>query len=330
MKIKRILSGFIAAAIIFGLFSVIPVTATVQVYPTPEGYSDHDYQKLIAFFTQNENNMKIIDKLGWDLAKPETWGKESFNIITWNNDLIKQIISIELPNLILSGTLDISDCVSLEYLLCYDNILTNINASGCKSLKTIDCANNKLISINVFSCDSLSWFGCSNNNLTILDVSNNQMLRTLNCPNNNLISLIGFGCYRLLRLSCSNNKLTSISSFEDLGSLIIADVSNNNLDLNSEAVKTSINKIQATIDKNNGKFYYELQKSGEPPAPPPLLKGDVNGDGKVDTADALDVLRHVVGIEHIGDYYFHAADLDGDGNITTADALAILKIIVGL
>lgn len=53
------------------------------------------------------------------------------------------------------------------------------------------------------------------------------------------------------------------------------------------------------------------------------IRGDVNGDGQVDTADALAVMRHCLGIatlEEIG-----AGDVNGDGQISMADALLIMR-----
>ena len=59
--------------------------------------------------------------------------------------------------------------------------------------------------------------------------------------------------------------------------------------------------------------------------------GDVDGNGKVTVQDALQVLKHVVGLEQIqGELNEALADLDGDGDITVLDALEILKTVVGL
>ena len=59
------------------------------------------------------------------------------------------------------------------------------------------------------------------------------------------------------------------------------------------------------------------------------LLGDVNGDGKVTTADARMILLYIVGKAEAGAFNELVADVNGDGNITTADARVILLIIVG-
>ena len=58
--------------------------------------------------------------------------------------------------------------------------------------------------------------------------------------------------------------------------------------------------------------------------------GDVNGDGTIDSADSLFILRASVGLENITDEQIKLADADGDGKITSADSLAVLRASVGL
>ncbi|MBR6408519.1 MAG: InlB B-repeat-containing protein [Clostridia bacterium] len=63
---------------------------------------------------------------------------------------------------------------------------------------------------------------------------------------------------------------------------------------------------------------------------PSVLYGDLNSDGKVNTADALACLKAAVGIIKLDVNQTKAADVDGDGKVTTADALLILKYSVGI
>jgi hypothetical protein len=63
------------------------------------------------------------------------------------------------------------------------------------------------------------------------------------------------------------------------------------------------------------------------------VSGDIYGEGFVTTANALEILRFVVGLEN--DIWgrtsaMAAADVNGDGVIDAADALEILRIVVGL
>ena len=58
--------------------------------------------------------------------------------------------------------------------------------------------------------------------------------------------------------------------------------------------------------------------------------GDLDGDGKITSADSLLILRQSVSLEHFTDFQQKLADVDGDGKITSADALEVLRYSVSL
>ncbi|MBP3256316.1 MAG: SH3 domain-containing protein [Clostridia bacterium] len=57
--------------------------------------------------------------------------------------------------------------------------------------------------------------------------------------------------------------------------------------------------------------------------------GDANGDGKINSLDALSALKNSAGIENISGVYLKALDVNGDGKVNSLDALDILKASVG-
>lgn len=59
-------------------------------------------------------------------------------------------------------------------------------------------------------------------------------------------------------------------------------------------------------------------------------KGDVNGDGSVNSADALEVLRAEVGIYTLEGEGSTCLDVNGDGKADSGDALSILRFEVGV
>jgi hypothetical protein len=259
-------------------------------FPTPDGYSNNDYQKLVAFFTQNENNTTIIaDDLKWDLSAPETWNR-SYIQVEWNKETPKSVTKIRIDREDeddkLTGKLDVSDFLSLEYLNLEYNRLTEINVSNTPSLKGL----------------SIDY-----NNITELDLS---------------------GCPMLEGLGCFETQLTSLSMLENKENLKIVDIRGNNIDLNDSVVQESITKIQAAIDKNGGLFAYTPQRAPTYSCPacgnsgvhcaacckaescqicnpskpaeskPDFKVGYVLSNSKIQIGDAIEVFKYLAGMKN--------------------------------
>ncbi len=62
---------------------------------------------------------------------------------------------------------------------------------------------------------------------------------------------------------------------------------------------------------------------------PEYKLGDIDGDGKISAADALEALKSVVGKVTLTDTQKLAGDVDKDGDVDATDALEILKEVVG-
>jgi len=75
--------------------------------------------------------------------------------------------------------------------------------------------------------------------------------------------------------------------------------------------------------------YTEKQPDPDPKKPIGIL-GDVDGDGKISSADSLTVLRASVELEHFTEKQTKLGDIDADGNISSGDALYILRGSVGI
>jgi len=63
--------------------------------------------------------------------------------------------------------------------------------------------------------------------------------------------------------------------------------------------------------------------------PPCSQYGDANGDGYVSEADVSKVLRYVAALEKPNSTQFRNADVDGNGKLTSADALLIRRYVSG-
>jgi hypothetical protein len=63
--------------------------------------------------------------------------------------------------------------------------------------------------------------------------------------------------------------------------------------------------------------------------PTPKL-GDINGNGKVEVADVVQILRATLGLQTLTSDQMIRADCNGDGRVNVGDAVAALRIAVGL
>ena len=218
---KRILAAVIAAVFaVLNVASALPVFAlneSTMRYPTPEGYNDHDYQKLVAFLEQTDdegvkNGEKCSDN--YDPNDPTTWGTywngQRFKWIESDGELRIQEIYVYVDYKNLCGALDVSGCTALEYLDCRYNNLTTLDVRGCTALEDLYCAYNNLTTLDVRGCTALTSLDCYSNNLTTLDVSGCTALTSLECEYNNLTELDVSNNTALMALWCSGNNLTTL------------------------------------------------------------------------------------------------------------------------
>lgn len=109
------------------------MTPLTTRYATPHGYNDHDYQKMVAFFEQtDENGVRNGEKLSedYDPTDPETWreydGDHCRGDITWTTvageyclcDIFFGGIGNDALPLELVGFLDVSGCTALTDVRC--------------------------------------------------------------------------------------------------------------------------------------------------------------------------------------------------------------------
>ena len=67
------------------------------------------------------------------------------------------------------------------------------------------------------------------------------------------------------------------------------------------------------------------------PSAEQLFLGDLNGDRRIDAADAVLILRHSAGIINLNESLIELADVDGDTDgVGPDDAILVLKRIVHL
>ena len=280
---KRKLKVIAAILLVLIMFiSAMPIHLAAEAmtppttrYATPDGYNDHDYQKMVAFFEQtDENGVRNGEKLSenYDPTDPGTWWEADGSEIgvEWTvDDDEYRICEIRIgsSSLGMMGNLDVSGCTGLDRLDCSENQLTEINVSGCTALTDIDCSNNKLTELNVSTNTELYTLRCYGNQLTELDVSENTWLYELYCFGNELVRIDISGCTDLDGLDCSENQLTELdlSGNTSLRWLYCSGNRITELDLTAnselEALRCSENQLTA-LDVSANTALTELHCSG--------------------------------------------------------------------
>ena len=183
-RMKMGIAVLITAALLLVCMTPLAVFADNTRYPTPGGYNDNDYQKLVTFLElEDESGVRNGEKISenYDPQDPTTWEGT-----TWENGNIFQIDFYD-RNLI--GKLDVSNCTELVHLYCGYNQLTELDVSNNTALVYLNCGYNQLTELDISNNTALEHLVCDNNQLTELDISNNTAMWILSCRNNQLTSL---------------------------------------------------------------------------------------------------------------------------------------------
>ena len=156
----------------------------------PDGYNQQDWDKVEAAKAING----LTDaQVGW-----------------WKSEGEYRLNGIYATSGGLSGSLDMSGCTALKYLVCDSNQLTSLNVSNCTALEWLRCGYNQLMTLDISANTALTDLRCNSNQLTSLDVSKNTALTYLSCNSNQLTSLGVSKNTDLTYLFCGGNPLTTL------------------------------------------------------------------------------------------------------------------------
>ena len=114
----------------------------------------------------------------------------------------------------------------------------------------------------------------------------------------------------------------NVQSLDDKPAVVAARAAYDGL---TDTQKDLVTNLQKLVDAEAK--IAELEKPIDPPVT--VIYGDVDGNGKVEAVDALEVLKSVVGKVTLTDEQLKVADTDGNGKADATDALNILKKVVG-
>ena len=212
---------------------------------------------------------------------------------------------------------------------CYISDLTGIQYFT--NLEELNCSYNQIESLNLQQNTKLKILNCSNNLLTRL-VQGNEGLEEVDCSNNKINELMLYAL-TLKSVDCYNNELTSytgifLADLPDLSSLpeeqrgelyFRCDFGDVN-EINTQLVQFAKQRGW-TVYATTGNHWYKYEGTH--------IKGDANGDGVVDIADAIAVVNYILNDGTVtGNFYFNAADMNNDYLITIADVVAIVGMCI--
>ena len=98
--------------------------------------------------------------------------------------------------------------------------------------------------------------------------------------------------------------------------------------INGGALKADLEYSE--ISHNDPTIFYIYVEPFEMIDPSLVTIGDLNGDGKVNTADAVVILKASAGMITLDETQLLAGDTNHDGKVNTADAVLILKYAAGM
>ena len=337
------------------------MTPPTTRYATPDGYNDHDYQKMVAFFEQtDENGVRNGEKLSenYDPTDPGTWQKYDGGYCRGNIEWTTVAGEYRLYEIFFGGSsnyahplelvgfldvsgctaltevrcwssgdiqltgLDVSGCTSLVELYCLENKLTELDVSGCAALEILDCYGNELTELDVSGCAALEELDCYGNELTELDVSECAALEELDCDYNHMTELDVSANTELESLSCSENHLTEL------------DLSNNpRIDIDTISAEGSgFIGVSTEWDENYGIYYCCIEAAS---VPGNSFCGWYAVDG---TLLSTNIEINSNDFDGVNDFIakFTAStpggvgDVDGDGAVRVSDAVLIMRYALGL
>ena len=181
----------------------------------------------------NGDNWKINNNWCSDVPVEQWYG-----VNTTQNEDGTMLVTLSLSNNNLVGSIDLSDCMYIEWLSCGSNSLSSINVTNCTNLKTLECSNNQLKEL-LIDGSSLTDIGCSSNKLITLNLKNCSKIESVDCSFNDIVDLQADGLPSLKNLYCPQCQLKELNVSNCLNltylycysnPLEIIDVSNTSLD----------------------------------------------------------------------------------------------------
>ena len=242
-----------------------------------------------------------------------------------------KITSIKIPNSVTSiGDCAFAFCSNLTSITIPDSVTSICNSAfvNCNSLTSITIPNSVTsIGIEAFKgCTNIKIYGGTGSYAQQYASQNNIPFTAEPLPTT--------------PTSLTSTNKTYISadlSWTAVTGAIGYDIYNGSTKVNSEPILSSSYTVTGLLQTTQYSFTVRaVNDIGESASSNAIsvttnsaVKGDINGDGNITSADALIVLKASAGKITLSDSEIQAADVNISGKVTSADALEILKYASG-
>lgn len=237
-------------------FLILSCNVFASDIPTPSGYNANDFQKMVDFLEQtDENGVKNGFKLNSNYSpyNPITWDR----YIEWVNiagiSRIKRIGFTYLPkNINIVGNLNLNNFSKLDYINCSSTSISKLDIGYLPNLEYLYVDNTPISSLDLSAVPKLKWLGCSSTSISNLDLSAVPNLESLDYSNTPILNLDLSNVPNLYRLVLNYNKISSLdlSKVPNLASLSCKNTLISELDLSKvpnlvglDCSNTSISKL---------------------------------------------------------------------------------------
>ena len=219
----------------------------------------------------------------------------------------------------------------IEYLNTSE--VTNMSNmfSGCSKLTNLDVSGFNTENVTDMSCMFKSCGG-----LKTLDLSNFNTANVTSMSNmfNYCIGLrsLDLSSFNTAKVTSTNNMFRFCSELTTIyvGSGWTTDAITSSNDMFFGCTKL-MGDMGTTYDRNHvDKAYAHIDGGTSNPgylSKVPVLRGDVNGDGRVNVADVTEVIDYMLYGDEV-DFNFDAADTNGDGRVNIGDVADITDYIL--
>ena len=217
--------------------------------------------------------------------------------------------------------LDLSDCTGLNALYVDDTSVSRLNFDACSNLRAVSVGNSPLDEIDLTNCPSIYWCNTQGNNDTLhrIKLAVGEHILIISAENGTVgLSFAFFSVYDesydqsndFLQVYCSSSNGNDFIGWENQSGELVS--TETEFALSPEYI-ASIHETDFTLTAKYAASF---------------LSGDANGDGAVNTEDAVLIMRAALELQP--EISVEVCDMNSNGIIDIADAIIVMRSVLGV